>query len=106
GHDTRTRWVSYSVAKSVVSLLVGAAIRDGHIGSVDDFVTDYLPVLRGSAWEGVRIRHALRMSSGIAWNEDYADPESDVSQEIHYGSEERLRFLASKPRVAPPGTRW
>ena len=48
GNDPETRWVSYSVAKSVVSLLVGAAIQDGYISSVDDFVTDYLPLLEGS----------------------------------------------------------
>jgi CubicO group peptidase (beta-lactamase class C family) len=105
-HSADTRWVSYSIAKSVVSLLVGAAIRDGHIGSVDDAVTTYLPVLEGSAYDGVTIRDVLRMSSGVGWNEDYSDPESDVSREIHYGAVERLRFLGEKPRVAEPGTRF
>lgn len=101
-----TQWVSYSVAKSVVSLLVGAAIQDGYIASVDDRVTRYLPLLEGSAYERVRIRELLRMSSGVEWNEDYTDPESDVSREIDFGAIERLRFLGEKPRVAEPGTRF
>lgn len=105
-HTADTRWVSYSIAKSVVSLLVGAAIRDGHIGSADDPVTEYLPLLEGSAYDGVTIRDVLRMSSGVAWNEDYSDPESDVSREIDFGALERLRFLGGKPRVAEPGTRF
>jgi CubicO group peptidase (beta-lactamase class C family) len=101
-----TRWVSYSVAKSVVSLLLGAAIQDGYIGGVADRVTDYIPMLEGSAYDGVRIRDVLQMSSGVAWNEDYADPESDVSREIDFGGVERLRFLGEKPRVAAPGERF
>lgn len=101
-----TRWVSYSVAKSIVSLLMGAAIRDGYIRSVDDRLTDYVPLLKGSAYDAVRIRDVLRMSSGVAWNEDYTDPESDVSREIEFGAVDRLRFLAEKPRVAEPGTRF
>ena len=101
-----TRWVSYSVAKSVVSLLLGAAIQDGYIGGVDDRVTDHIPLLEGSAYDGVRVRDVLQMSSGVAWNEDYSDPESDVSREIDFGGVERLRFLGEKPRVAAPGERF
>ena len=100
------RWVSYSVAKSVVSLLLGAAIQDGYISSVDDRVTDYLPLLEGSAYDAVTIRDVLRMSSGVAWNEDYSDPQSDVSREIDFGAVDRLQFLGEKPRVAEPGTRF
>ena len=47
GHHARRPWVSFSVTKSVVSMLVGAAIKDGFIRSVDDPVTDYLPRLEG-----------------------------------------------------------
>jgi CubicO group peptidase (beta-lactamase class C family) len=104
GHGPEVPWVSYSVAKSVVSMLVGAAIAEGAIESVEDPVTDYVPALRGSAYEGVRIRDVLTMSSGVQWNEDYDDPESDVSQEIHYGEIERLRFLGDRARVAESGS--
>lgn len=105
-NDRATRWVSYSVAKSVVSLLFGAAIQDGYIRSVDDLVTDYVPLLRGSSYDGVRIRDLLQMSSGVEWNEDYTDSAADVSREIGLPNLDRLRFLSGKPRVAPPGTRF
>ena len=50
GFDAGGRWTSFSMAKSVTSTLVGAALRDGHIRSLDDKVTDYLPQLKGSAY--------------------------------------------------------
>src|SRR5690606_35906653 len=104
-HTADTRWVSYSIAKSVVSLLVGAAIRDGHIGSADDPVTEYLPLLEGSAYDGVTIRDVLRMSSGVAWNEDYSDPESDVSREIDFGRRGRPGSAGGRPAAAGPARR-
>jgi len=106
GNTAATKWVSFSVTKSVVSMLIGAAIRDGYITSVDDSVTTYLPLLRGTSYEGVTIRDALRMSSGVAWNEDYEDPESDVSHELGLTALERLRYLGNQPRVAAPGERF
>ncbi len=106
GHGPEQPWVSYSVAKSVVSLLMGAALQDGYIRDLDDRVTDYVPLLRGGAYEGVRIRDILWMSSGVAWNEDYGDPESDVSREIDYGAAQRLAFLSDRPRLAAPGDRF
>lgn len=106
GNGPDTKWVSYSVAKSVVSMLMGAAIQDGYVAGVDAPVTDFLPVLRGSSYEGVTIRDALRMASGVAWNEDYTDPGADVSLEIPLTMLERLEFLASHPRVAPSGERF
>lgn len=106
GNDRDTKWVSYSVAKSVVSLLVGAALNDGFIGSVDQPVTDYLPLLAGSAYDRVTIRDALQMASGVEWNEDYADPESDVTRTAGLGSLELQQYLADKPRAAEPGKQF
>lgn len=80
GHGADIPWVSFSVTKSVTSMLIGAAIKDGYIKSVDEPVTHYLPRLRGTAYEGSTIRDVLQMSSGTGWNEDYADPESDVAK--------------------------
>jgi CubicO group peptidase (beta-lactamase class C family) len=80
GNTDRTLWTSRSVAKSVVSILVGMAIKEGMIGSVADPVTRYLPELRGTAWEGVTLRDLLQHTSGVAWNEQYADPKSDFAQ--------------------------
>lgn len=103
GNTPETRWYSFSVAKSVVSMLVGAAIKDGYISSLDAPVTDYLPLLKGTAYEEVTVRHAMQMSSGVAWDEDYTDPRSDIAQ-TGGSALDRLRYLIQKPRVAPPGT--
>ncbi|QOT82052.1 serine hydrolase domain-containing protein [Cupriavidus basilensis] len=72
------QWISWSVSKSFVSALVGIAIAEGHIRSVDDAISDYVPVPTGSAYDGVRIKEVLQMSSGARWNEDYHDSSSDV----------------------------
>ena len=69
-----------AAAKSVTSTLVGAALRDGYIRSMDDKVSDYIPQMKGSAYDAVSIRQLLTMTSGVRWNEDYADPNSDVAR--------------------------
>lgn len=79
GNTDTTLWTSRSVAKSVVSILIGIAIREKFIGAVTDPVTRYLPELRGSDWDGVTLRDLLQHVSGIAWNEHYADPTSDFA---------------------------
>lgn len=71
-------WISWSVAKSFVSALVGIAIEEGHLPGVDAPISDWIRVEPGSAYDGVSIRHVLQMSSGARWNEDYNDPASDV----------------------------
>jgi len=102
GNDRDSRWVSFSVTKSVVSMLVGAAIKDGYIESVDEKVSDYLPRLNGSPYDQSTIRNILQMSSGVQWNEDYADPESDVNS-ASWQTLALYRYLAEKDRVAAPG---
>lgn len=72
------QWLSMSVGKSFVSALVGIAVEEGHISSIDDPISDYVPVNPGSAYDGVSIKDVLQMSSGARWNEDYADPDSDI----------------------------
>lgn len=105
-HAEDTRWISFSVTKSVTSLLVGAALADGFISSLDDAVTDYLPRLRGSAYDTVTVEHLLQMASGVAWNEDYRDPESDVSRAGVLGGVALTDYLKSLPRVEPPGSHF
>ncbi|MCB2019841.1 MAG: serine hydrolase [Burkholderiaceae bacterium] len=108
--DANGRWTSFSVAKSITSILVGAAIRDGYIRSMDDKVTDYLPQMKGSAYDDVSIGQLLTMTSGVRWNEDYADPNSDVARFNNHQPEEGVGALVSYmrrlPREAPAGTRW
>jgi CubicO group peptidase (beta-lactamase class C family) len=110
GFDAGGRWTSFSVAKSITSTLVGAALRDGHIRSMDDKVSDYIPAMKGSAYDDVSIRQLLTMTSGIRWNEDYADPKSDVALFDKHPSEPGVDglvgYLRRLPREAPAGTRW
>ncbi|MBA3897171.1 MAG: beta-lactamase family protein [Sphingomonadaceae bacterium] len=108
---TRTgRWTSFSVAKSFTSTLVGAAIRDGFIKSVDDPVTRYLPELAGSGYDCVTVRQILTMTSGVKWNEDYTDPNSDVARmyakPVPAGVDATTAYLRTLPREAAPGTKW
>ena len=65
GNDASTKWVSFSVSKSVTSMLVGAAIEDGFIKSVDEPVAHYLPRLRGTPYETSTIKNVLHMASGV-----------------------------------------
>ncbi len=74
------QWISWSVAKSFVSVLVGIALSEGHIESLEDQVTKYTPSLAGSAYDGVKIKDILQMSSGARWNEDYSDKNSDINR--------------------------
>jgi CubicO group peptidase (beta-lactamase class C family) len=110
GFDGGGRWTTFSVAKSITSTLVGAAIRDGYIRSMDDKVSDYLPQMKGSAYDDVSIRQLLTMSSGVKWNEDYADPNSDVARfndhKPEAGVDALVSYLRRLPREVPPGTRW
>ncbi len=110
GFGAEGRWTSFSVAKSFTSTLVGAALRDGFIKSLDDRVSDYIPQLRGSAYEDVSVRQLLTMTSGVAWNEDYGDPDSDVarfnSHQPEPGVDALVSYLRRLPRAAPAGERW
>ena len=103
GHNAQTPWVSFSVTKSVVSMLVGAAIKDGYIRGVDDLVTDYLPRLKGGVYDVVTVGQLLQMSSGVGWNEDYSDFESDIAV-APLGGMPLFRYMNQLTRAAEPGT--
>ncbi|MGI4817853.1 MAG: serine hydrolase domain-containing protein [Janthinobacterium lividum] len=110
GFGPEGRWTSFSVAKSITSTLVGAAIQDGHIESLDTPIVRYLPELADSAYDGVSVRQLLTMTSGVDWNEDYTDPQSDVARffEPHEtnGMDPTLHYMRQLKRAAEPGTRW
>lgn len=110
GFGPDQRWTSFSVAKSVTSTLLGAAVKDGYIKSLDDPVTDYVPEIGGSGYDGVTIRQILTMTSGVKWNEDYTDPASDVvrmlSAPVKPGEDPNVAYLAKLPREAEPGSKW
>ncbi len=104
------RWTSFSVAKSFTSTLVGAAVKDGFIKSLDDKVTQYIPSLRGSVYDDVTVRQLLTMTSGVKWNEDYADPKSDVAQfglqKPVPGEDITVSYMKKLTREAPAGSKW
>jgi CubicO group peptidase (beta-lactamase class C family) len=110
GFDETGKWTSFSVAKSFASTLVGAAIKDGYITSLDDKVTDYIADMRGSAYDDVTIQQLLTMTSGVAWNEDYDDPNSDVNRFNYHQAESGMDVTASYMkrlgRAHEPGAHW
>lgn len=110
GFNANGRWTSFSVAKSFTSTLVGAALKDGAIRSLDDKVSQYIPDLRGSAYDDVTVGQLLTMSSGVRWNEDYEDPQSDVATfndaEPDKGVDATVSYMRKLPRAHPPGTVW
>ena len=104
------KWTSFSVAKSFTSTMVGAAIKDGYIKSIDDKVSVYIPDLKGSAYDDVTIKQLLTMTSGVKWNEDYEDPKSDVAlfnlHKAEKGMDVTVSYMRKLPREAPAGTKW
>jgi CubicO group peptidase (beta-lactamase class C family) len=110
GNTDKTRWMSMSVVKSATASLVGAALQDGHIKSLDDQVAAYLPQLANSAYRGVTIRNLLEMASGASWDETYTDPASDRRRMLEVQISQKpggvVELMAGLPRAAEPGTRW
>jgi CubicO group peptidase (beta-lactamase class C family) len=76
--DADTQWGLWSITKSWVSALMGVAVAEGAIESIDDQITQYVPRLAGTAYEGATIKHVLQMSSGAHWDEAYWDADSDI----------------------------
>ncbi len=108
GLQEHDRWSTMSTVKSMTAMLVGAAVRDGSISSIDDPLTRYLPALRDSAYEGVTLRHVMTMSSGTRWTEDYGDRSSDVNRYSKSLADRVpggvLSLMASLPRAHPAGS--
>ncbi|HMJ43484.1 MAG TPA: serine hydrolase, partial [Pseudolabrys sp.] len=101
------RFVSHSMAKSIVSLAVGMALAEGKIASLDDAVAKYVPKLAGIPYGETSIRNVLRMSSGVPFSEVY-DGNDDLTRftlvRNAHGSIEALRWF--RAREAEQGTRF
>lgn len=110
GFGPDQRWASFSMAKSVTSILAGAALDRGDIRDMDDTVGTYVPELQGSSYAVVTVRQLLTMTSGVRWNEDYADPASDVARKDSGacidGQPHVLSYIRRLPRQWPAGTHW
>lgn len=110
GIGPQNHWVSFSMTKSLTSTIVGTALKSGAIGSLEDPVTRYLPGLAGGGYDGVTVRQLLTMTSGVGWNEDYTDPNSDVARFFEEpafdGRDPVVTYMARRPQAHAPGTHW
>lgn len=103
------RRISWSVAKSMLSVVFGTLHHDGSIPDLDAQVTDYVPALVGSAYEGATLRHVLNMASGVAFNEDYMDFWSDINRmgrALALGGTLDGFAASQKRRRGEPGADW
>ena len=106
GNNENKRHISWSVAKSFISALVGIAYEEGLIDSLDDPVTKYLDDFKETGYDGVTIKDILQMSSGVLFNEDYADYDSDINRfgrAVATGTSMR-DFSKTLTREREPGT--
>ncbi len=95
---------SFSMAKSVTSILIGCAIDDQLIQSVDEPVTNYLSELKGDGFERLTIRHLLQMTSGVKFNESYANPFGDAAT-YYYGRDLR-KAVGNRQLIHEPGSHF
>ena len=101
-HNDKKLGNSFSMAKSVVSLLIGAAIEDGYIKSIDEPVANYLDAFTKDGKEKITIRHVLTMSSGLSWSENYINPFCDVA-ELYYDTDAEDLTLNRRTVEEEPG---
>lgn len=110
GFGAQERWTSFSVAKSLTSTLLGAAIRDGAIAGLDTPVTAVLPELADTAYAGVTVGQVAAMTSGVAWNEDYTSATSDVAKFLAVtpvaGESQVVTYARTLAHAAPAGEKW
>ncbi|MBK9252526.1 MAG: serine hydrolase [Proteobacteria bacterium] len=103
----RTRFMSYSMAKSFNSIMAGVAIAEGRITSVDDPISKYMPELQGTAYDGLSLKHLLWMRTGARWNDNFFTPGPSRDAHVAAFVESRQRYVTAalgiKERAGPPG---
>ena len=104
GYDKQSIVPSFSMAKSVTSILIGCAIDQGLIKSVNEPITNYIPELTKNGFDKVTIKHLLQMTSGIKFNESYINPFGDAAS-FYYGLNLRKEITKMKLK-SEPGTRF
>jgi hypothetical protein len=100
GYDNESVVPSFSMAKSVTSILIGCAIDEGLIKSVDEPITNYISELKNNGFEKVTIKHLLQMTSGIRFNESYVNPFGDAAS-FYYGLNLRKEIEKMKLKTEP-----
>ena len=108
--DQNSRFVSQSLSKSIISILVGAAVEEGAIKSIEDPVMKYLPYLSESGYRNVTVKNLLQMASGVDYSEDYKDSKSGAAllgSALLWGNPTFTNYAQSiKPTQTPPGTKF
>ncbi|WP_299756237.1 serine hydrolase [uncultured Pontibacter sp.] len=104
GYSDESLSNSFSMAKSIVSMLIGVAIKEGKIESVEQPVGDFLPDFKKGDKAKIKLKHLLWMSSGLNWDESYSNPLS-MTTEAYYGSDLR-KIIKRLDAVKEPGKQW
>ena len=109
--DAQTRFMAWSMTKSITSILIGCALHEGRIKSLDDSIVKYLPELRGGGYNGVTIRQIMQMRSGVDYEEryDFGNPGIAARNHEHSLVENVTRFAdmaRTIKRAHPPGQVW
>lgn len=102
GYNEQSVVASFSMAKSVTSILIGCALDDRLIQSVEEPVINYIPELKGEGMHQVTIKHLLQMTSGIAYNESYVNPFGDAAN--YYYGRNLKKAVYNRKLVHKPGT--
>ena len=106
GQKEEVKHISWSMSKSYVSALFGIAMEEGYIKSINQTVDEYLPELKGSGYENVKIKDVLQMASGIGFNEDYSNPKADIN--VYWSGfvsgKSQDKFASTLVNEEPPGT--
>lgn len=109
GTTADDRRISWSVAKSYLSSLFGILVDEGAITSLDDPVTKYVPALKGGAYGDATVKNVLQMSSGVTFDEDYLDYDSDINRMgrvLALGGKMDDFAAGLTETFAPPGETW
>lgn len=111
GADAGTRFTTWSLVKSITSTLVGVAVADGKIDSVDDQLVKYLPEIAGTAYDGVTIKQAMQMSSGIRYDPNLFEGNMDdtvefMTESVVTGKTPSFDLAIAYKRENDPGTKF
>ena len=109
GHDATKRHISWSVAKSFSSALVGIAVREGAL-TLDDSICKHLPEYEGTAQCAITVKDAITFGTALGWQEEYENASYQVSSVIAMlygvGHKDQLKHILTHKLVAEPGKRW
>lgn len=105
GYSDSSQSNSFSMAKSIVSMLVQKAIQEGFIESWEEPVIKYLPELQGPYRADLKLRHLSMMTAGLEWNEHYTNP-FDITARAYYGDEIQETMFENVPVTTEPGSEY